>query len=258
MDIEFDLRKLPKEGREWMTDCLEYVANSPLLPEKYNYCEPINKPFNKKDIPAIVDGYFKAQYGSSILLRTNPRIGMWLNLDLDFRNLDVVYGLFRCRKGDRKKPALVAETFMDMFAKLKFEYSFIALKEEVKLRNYYEDEEPNPPGVTNYGKRRGGVFLDEGYPGLYWMNFFGKKSIGYFGRKRLLTCPAHKVYDLGSEAIAIQLYERPEDYEKTDIHGRALAHLGEESFFDVRRRDRELASKHVITVFHPKKFPLPS
>ncbi len=77
-------------------------------------------------------------------------------------------------------------------------------------------------------------------PDMPWTVVFGPAYVRLFGKERLLTCPAHKVEEIGDEMVFIQLTENiPDIHEKYEevMQARTLAkkHLGEECFFKPER-----------------------
>jgi hypothetical protein len=73
-------------------------------------------------------------------------------------------------------------------------------------------------------------------PDMPWVVVFGPAYVRMFGKERLLSTPAFRVEDIGSEMVFIQLTPKMEDiHEQYDVvmaaRAEAKRHLGEDAFF---------------------------
>jgi len=58
-----------------------------------------------------------------------------------------------------------------------------------------------------------GLMLKKCLPDIYWTTVFGKPYVELFSRERLLSCPAHRIKELDSGAIVVQLTPDLKDVE---------------------------------------------
>lgn len=253
MDINFSFFVVSDEhDAEFMTQTLQFFLESDFCPDKYNYSEPINKDFNAAEIPRIVNTLVSSTgYSGGVLLRRKKKIAFYLNIDTNTRNLNEITGTISLKKDDVNIIDFITDSFSSMFLNLNLEYGYMALVEEIKERNEYEKTEVYPSGYTDTGMVRGGIYLEDGFPGLYWLNYLGKKCKNYFGHEKLRSCPAYRIVDLDKDKILIQLYESPGDFSTSDIHDKAIEHLGETSFFDNQDVGRQIDSAGVIVTYEP-------
>jgi hypothetical protein len=90
------------------------------------------------------------------------------------------------------------------------------------------------------GMRAIGVDVAKYLPGLYWMNFYGRRYSEYLGRERLLRTPAHSIRDVG-DGILLELAEDPSSWSGQEYRAAevcALSHLGTEHFFSRAQPNR--------------------
>ena len=74
-------------------------------------------------------------------------------------------------------------------------------------------------------------------PDIYWTTVFGRPYVELFSRERLLSCPAHRITELDSGAIVIQLTPELKDVEAEEaaferVRQDARSHLNNDAFFD--------------------------
>jgi hypothetical protein len=77
-------------------------------------------------------------------------------------------------------------------------------------------------------------------PGLFWLNFFGRRYRDLVGADRLRSAPAERTTDL-DDGILIQLGSDPLDWDTPDYairEHRVREHLGQELFFSRAEPDR--------------------
>ncbi|MBL6613463.1 MAG: hypothetical protein ISP45_05615 [Reyranella sp.] len=77
-------------------------------------------------------------------------------------------------------------------------------------------------------------------PDIYWMTVFGKPYVELFSRERLLSCPAHRVKELGNGSIVIQLTRDLKDITTEEaaferVRQEARNHLNNDAFFDLAK-----------------------
>jgi hypothetical protein len=74
-------------------------------------------------------------------------------------------------------------------------------------------------------------------PDIYWTTVFGRPYLELFSRERLLSCPAHRIKELESGAIVIQLTPELKDIAAEEaaferLRQDARNHLNNDAFFD--------------------------
>ena len=74
-------------------------------------------------------------------------------------------------------------------------------------------------------------------PDIYWTTVFGRPYVELFSRERLLSCPAHRIKELDSGAIVIQLTPELKDIAAEEaaferVRQDARNHLNNNAFFD--------------------------
>lgn len=249
MDIQLSFSSISdSDNREFLSQVLYFLDDLDIRPDKYNYSEPINKKFSEGEIPKIVETVFnqpeECVRGLQLERKKNP--SYYIYIDLDVRGMNMITGSISLKKENKKELDLIVKNFTVMFSSLDLEYGYLALNKEIRKRNYYESTDVYPSGYTHTGMARGGIYLEEGLPGLYWINYFGKKYQDHFGISKLKSCPAVLVDDLGTDKLMVRLYDSPSDFDSSDIQQSAVRHLGEKSFFDNEDIDRKLDSAGVI------------
>ncbi len=79
--------------------------------------------------------------------------------------------------------------------------------------------------------------LNQCVPDIYWTTVFGSPYVQLFSRERLLSCPAHRIKELDSGAIVIQLTPELKDIAAEEaaferVRQDARNHLNNDAFFD--------------------------
>ena len=79
--------------------------------------------------------------------------------------------------------------------------------------------------------------LSKCLPDIYWTTVFGRPYVELFSRERLLSCPAHRIKELDSGAIVIQLTPELKDIAAEEaaferVRQDARNHLNNDAFFD--------------------------
>jgi len=82
--------------------------------------------------------------------------------------------------------------------------------------------------------------LSKCLPDIYWTTVFGKPYVQLFSRKRLLSCPAHRVRELDDGSIVIQLTPELRDTVAEEaaferVRQDARDHLNNDAFFDLTK-----------------------
>jgi hypothetical protein len=81
-------------------------------------------------------------------------------------------------------------------------------------------------------------------PGVFWLNFFGRPYVDLIGKQRILTVPCSRAGELNGN-IMVELEVPPEDWstaEGRECHNGAVAHLGQEFFFDRHKPHQQTAA----------------
>jgi hypothetical protein len=81
------------------------------------------------------------------------------------------------------------------------------------------------------------LMLKKCMPDIYWTTVFGKPYVELFSRDRLLSCPAHRIKELDSGAIVIQLTPELKDIAAEEaaferVRQDARNHLNNDAIFD--------------------------
>ena len=79
--------------------------------------------------------------------------------------------------------------------------------------------------------------LEKCLPDIYWTTVFGRPYVELFSRERLLSCPAHRIKELDSGVIIIQLTPELKDIAAEEaaferVRQDARNHLNNDAFFD--------------------------
>ena len=146
---------------------------------------------------------------------------------------------------------------INFFAINQFLFGFICSTEEYYLNNilkntpfYFNNKGEkiyHPPGYVS-PILPVGLDLRKHIPGLYWITLFGKIYVDWFGKEKMKTAPAYKVFELPNDAIGYQLYEDPAQYqeeESQETARRVKQYLGEKAFFDISDIDRETIAPYI-------------
>lgn len=224
-----------------------------LAPVKYGECEPLRKIFSVDDEGFVRDWYSQndSAFGSMIWERTKkPNIdGM------------ATFGKGKYPEFNRISWMLPLENFnsyeeflndvAEFFGHNEFLFGRICLKDEYYKNNILKDTTffynkqgekiLHPPGSTS-PILPVGLNLRKHIPGLYWRTFFGKVYVDWFGKEKIITTPAYSILELPKDAVCLQMYEKPEMFEESnveDVIKKAKNHLGEEAFFDKADLERE-------------------
>ncbi len=231
-----------KRGREFLKLLMQ--TNPDLLPEFYNYYEPINIPYDIQHVDEVLNAWQQ-----SILFRRRgkPRllgmvfVGRGPRVGHHSISLDVAAGYFR-------QPEKVAATLNLMrelcnWCQPNFAYLHFLQPQEVELGRLTRTTSPS--GRTGKRWRLSiGREIFSYLPDLYWLTIFGPPYVKLFGRERLLSAPAYRVEELPYGMVWIQLSESPLDmrdrYDELHAQRQAIkAHLNQNAFFDPGFHPRE-------------------
>jgi hypothetical protein len=216
-----------QEGRD-MLQCLIDVSPV-LIPDKYDYGEPIRENFDKDDIGAALTYWGRTFLWRRIKPRMNgsawstygPRQDhSWIVLRINNRQVDgsIITGLTEA-----------------WASKFDADLSTIHLLCPGEI-------------ARGYDGRVVGHRIRHNLRDLYWTTIFGLPYIKLFGRERLLTCPAYSTRELSNGSVYIQLTPSIFDVEEdavrfNEIRDAAKAHLDSNAFFSP-----DLPSDHVYNV----------
>jgi hypothetical protein len=82
--------------------------------------------------------------------------------------------------------------------------------------------------------------LNQCVPDIFWTTVFGRPYVELFSRERLLSCPAHRIKELESGAIVIQLTPELKDIDAEEaaferVRQEARNHLNHDVIFDLAK-----------------------
>jgi hypothetical protein len=125
--------------------------------------------------------------------------------------------------------------FDALVTRLPVRYANVHLDAEYRNKNMVEDET---------GCRAIGSQIQNGLPGLYWLNYFGPQYVDLVGRECLLSAPAHEVKAAG-DGVILMLDESAEAW-STDAYRQreraVIEHIGRQYFFSRLEPDRKLVA----------------
>ena len=118
-------------------------------------------------------------------------------------------------------------------------HGFICHEQDWDARNYF-----GLPTRVAGGKitSTGGLWLQDGLPGIYWANFFGLVYVRFFGEQKFHTLPAHHVQQLPDGGFLVLTAPTPLDYARPQVREheeRIIDHLGREAFFEKAHPEKE-------------------
>jgi hypothetical protein len=216
------LSPLRFRSRDEYRTLVRLICKCPLLvPDFYDGCEPIRKPFAKDDPESVADAVWGWKNGPSEFFwkRKNPKtsgsffpdefpkpkVHSWLCLDA----------------GDAVRQGDLVPVVKELSASLEADFAFL------------EIEPPPHPNGSAFGVTT--FDLEKRLPNFYWATVFGKPYVSLFGHDQLRDVPAFVNTELAPDLFYIQLTERLTDItEHPDVveKARQLAkeHLGLEAF----------------------------
>ena len=114
-------------------------------------------------------------------------------------------------------------------------HAFLAHDQDWNDKNYL-----GAPTRLGSGKitSTGGLWLEDGLPGIYWANFFGPVYVKFFGVDKFRTVPAFHKEELKDGGYLLLAAESPLDYARPEVRAlerKIIDHLGRDAFFDRSR-----------------------
>lgn len=228
-----------EDGRMMFDLWQQYLPG--LLPDRFGNWEPIDRPFDSKNIESALDSW------------------RWPFLAL--KRKPVVYSSIWMRKGVEQRLHATwkfelnatAVTQDDLVAFLKA--ASVALKADfscLQLLTPSELERGRASEVVTALNKQATKFtfsipskkLQERIPDLFWATVFGAPYLTMFGRDRLLTAPSYRAESLSNEAVYLQMTQSLFGHEFDSLvldaaRSRVKAHLGADAFFQ-SERDRSI------------------
>ena len=222
----------PEEGREVLTLWLELL---PLLaPERFGNCEPIRRPFT-------LEAALNSWHDPFLATRGNPSMeaSIWTRWESEQQ-----HSLFKIRVDSIALMRVVSTPELVRFVQvmatlLRADFALAHLLTE------HDVETETKAGTVGMIDRRRPTYsltvmndtLRRFVPDLYWVTVFGPPYVRHFGRDRLLSTPAHRVEELASGAVYLQLGADPLDLrdrfaEVDAVRRQAKLRLDHNSFFD--------------------------
>jgi hypothetical protein len=107
--------------------------------------------------------------------------------------------------------------------------------------NFSQEFEAKNMDFTGGGVRAIGVDYSRYLPGIYWLNYFGKRYVDFIGKEKLLTTPAYKVEKIGY-GILVQLHEDGSKWDSKEyrkVENNILNYIGRQYFFNLNNPDKK-------------------
>jgi hypothetical protein len=203
-----------------------------LLPDRYGYCEPIDQPFDPRDIETVLNGW----RWSFFALKKKPAVEASIFKRKPTQRLHAGWS-FAADVGAASQADLI--TFLKMASvTLRADFSCLHLLTQSELQR------GRASGVvmaldkqaTKLHFMIGSRELQQRIPDLFWATVFGGPYVEMFGRDRLLSAPAFSTESLSNETVLLQTTEKLSDVEQhpnvfNEARSRIKAHLGQDAFF---------------------------
>ncbi len=212
-------------------------SEEPFCFERWDYSEPITKPFLVCD-----EEFLDAWETEKWILLESESSKLWLSIRWNpkFNIVNQISGRILV---SRNEPQSVFELigFMNgLIAWGEVDYGYACLASEFEQKNILEQ-----PAMIN-GKliKSAGMNPTKYLPGIYWLNFFGKKITRHWEKKDLDGILCHKKH-VGVGGITVFAYPSPYDYstaENQRINNSIISYLGSEYFFDKANPQKPLTS----------------
>jgi len=243
---------------------LQFMANYKdglFRPDRCDVYEPIREVFDPQDLKAPAR-WLSQVSGRVMLKKLKPfryegfvenmrHPDIWVgNSKIPMPSVpDPVFVTEWCFWLDRrilKKMALetVRQFFIDLFLETHGDYGFLTPEEDHKTKNYVS--QPTRTGTSYFFE---GDKLEEGLPGIYWGNIFGKIYVDWFGRDKMLTVPCHYREELPDGSFYIQAEEDIFYLQYPfgmEADARIIKHLGAEAFYDINDRGKKCLLPPII------------
>ncbi len=207
------------------------LDNSPTFhPEKWGISEPVRKEFQAEYINDM-EKLWNERLGIMFQRRTFPKL--WINIEwwkkagnLNRLSLGIEDSYFK---------KSVEFEYLDFCIRLfnwgQAMYGYCCHDNDFENKNVLDE----PTLVNGRLIKVGGAYLEDGLPGIYWMNFFGKIYVNWLGKEKLLSAISYDTRVINSEAIILLSSPSPLDYAKPEVQEltvKMLHHLGQDVFFE--------------------------
>jgi hypothetical protein len=203
-----------------------------LLPDRYGYCEPIDHPFDSRDIETALNGW----RWSFFALKKKPAVEASIFKRKVTQRLHAAWHI-TADVGAASQAELI--TFLKMASiALQADFSCLHLLTQSELQRGRASGvvAPLDKQATKLHFRIVSRQLQERIPDLFWATVFGSPYVGMFGRDYLLSAPAFSTESLSNETVLLQTTEKLTDVERrpdvfNEARSRIKAHLGQDAFF---------------------------
>jgi len=206
---------------------------SDFLPDRIGNWEPIDRPFDLGNLDAALDSWKwpflaakdRPKVNCSIWMRKNARQQLHSTLIWEFyEKLDVQNALLPFLKA--AAPRLNAD----------FACIHLLTAAEIDRGRANRTVTALDKKATRFNFFVASKDLQRRIPDLYWTTILGKPYVKMFGKEHLLSTPAYRVEALSQEMVMLQISKQLSDVSDgaatfSSARERAVAHLGEESFF---------------------------
>lgn len=204
------------------------------LPQKFGWSEPLKEPFNLDRLDALIPSHSDGRAESVWWKRfgNHRATGSWLN------------------RWEGKLPSTNTHAAISLtVSNLEYQEKLIAYLKAGCVHNQCDlgfldgiTERYRCHARKNELAPFGGSMsiathvLRHWLPDILWATVLGPAYVRMFGKKRVLTAPAHTVCELGPETIYLQLTAKladvEDDFEKVmSVRDRVKQHLGLDAFF---------------------------
>jgi hypothetical protein len=176
-------------GRTFLETLLE--AAPEWAPEKYNYFEPVNRPFNSVKLEEVLDAW----RFNFFWRRKQPAVqgSAWFGGKIH----SSIY-IHVAQRAFAIEPALRLLQGLQRHFPIDLSYIHAAHDSDAQDRDRYRRHvEPFILGLTTHRLR-------EGLPDMPWAMLFGPPYVELFGRERLLTTPAARAEEMAG-GVYVQL-----------------------------------------------------
>jgi hypothetical protein len=205
---------------------------SGLLPDRFGYCEPIDQPFDPRDIETALNGW----QWSFFAVKRRPAVDASIFKRKATQRLHAGWSL-AADVGAASQAELI--TFLKMASvTLQADFSCLHLLTQSELQR------GRASGVVTALDKKATKFhfliasreLQQRIPDLFWATVLGGPYVEMFGRDRLLSAPAFSAESLSNETVLLQTTEKLTDVEQhsdvfNEARSRIKAHLGRDAFF---------------------------
>jgi hypothetical protein len=204
-----------------------------LLPDKFGNWEPIDRPFDARNVEAALDAW-KWPF---LAVKNNPsvRANVWMRKDANQHlHSSWTFDLDPTAASQEDLLAFLKEACLAV----KADFAYLHLLTRLEL------EQGRQSRMVHALDRKASKFhfaiyskdLQQRIPDLLWATVLGSPYSEMFGRDRLSPTPAYISEPLSNEMVLLQMTPRLSDIEdRSDLfsesRGSVKAHLGQEAFF---------------------------